>query len=299
MRPIRALLVYFAVVFIGGALLAPWLFWLAQWLAGLSPALSALAAHPFHRFVDRSLLGVALLGLWPLLRHCGLRGWAGIGFATGGHAPAEILRGFSLGWASLACAALLAFLGGVGASAGSHSAAQLSVALLGAALTAVIVGVLEEMLFRGALFGILRDAMPWPAALAVSSAVYSLAHFIRSPQSGASVHWYSGLALLQEMFRHPPGLIPASLTLFVAGAILALAYQRSGALYFSIGLHAGWIFWLKSWRLFFHQDGPGKTFWGTDNLLDGWLAFLILLGVFCIVARRRPLNPKRHLTGAH
>ena len=30
MRPLSALVIYIAVVFIGGALLAPWLWWLAQ-----------------------------------------------------------------------------------------------------------------------------------------------------------------------------------------------------------------------------------------------------------------------------
>jgi hypothetical protein len=46
MRPIRSLLIYFAVVFPGGALLAPWLYWLAQWAAGHWSALSGLACQP-------------------------------------------------------------------------------------------------------------------------------------------------------------------------------------------------------------------------------------------------------------
>ena len=44
----------------------------------------------------------------------------------------------------------------------------------------MIVAVIEEILFRGALFGVLRKAMPWPGALAVSSAVYSAVHFIQN-----------------------------------------------------------------------------------------------------------------------
>jgi hypothetical protein len=47
MRPLRALIIYIAVVFIGGALLAPWLYWLAQKGARTFPT---IAAAPFHQF---------------------------------------------------------------------------------------------------------------------------------------------------------------------------------------------------------------------------------------------------------
>jgi len=284
MRPVRLLLVYFAVVFAGGALLAPWLYWLAQWAAGHWPTCAGLAAIPFHRFLDRALLGLAFICLWPLLRRGGMRSWSSLGFGGQGRPALQGLRGFSVGWVSLAAAALLACCAGAGSPTLTHSAAEISRFLLNAALTAMVVGVLEEMLFRGALFGLLRQSMPWPAALAVSSAIYAGVHFIAKAESAMPVQWYSGLALLWEMVCHPPQLIPAFLTLFVAGAALGLAYQRLGALYFSIGLHAGWIFWLKSYRFLFHPAGASQAFWGGDNLLDGWLSLIILTAVFGWVA---------------
>src|SRR5580700_6023622 len=79
-RIVYSLLIYFAIVFPGGALLAPWLYWLAQWAAGHWPALSSLAASPFNRFLDRSLLGLALVFLLPLLRCSGMQSWTEIGF---------------------------------------------------------------------------------------------------------------------------------------------------------------------------------------------------------------------------
>ena len=72
MRLLRALVIYIVVVFIGGALLAPWLYWLAQTGAHSFPQ---IAGAPFHRFVDRSLLLLALAGLWPLLRALGATSW--------------------------------------------------------------------------------------------------------------------------------------------------------------------------------------------------------------------------------
>ena len=68
MRLLRALVIYIAVVFIGGALLAPWLYRLAQSFEHLTPQ---IANAPFHRFLDRSFLIFALAGLWPVLRSLG------------------------------------------------------------------------------------------------------------------------------------------------------------------------------------------------------------------------------------
>src|SRR5580658_5193677 len=169
MRPIRSLLVYFAVVFLGGALLAPWLYWLAQWAAGHWAALSGLAAKPFHRFLDRSLLGLALICLWPLARGGGLQSWRDLGFGRPRRFAWQILRGFAVGWASLAAVALLALAGGASAFIPARSAAEFFHHLLDATWVAVVVALMEELVFRGALFGLLRQSMPWPAAVVVSS----------------------------------------------------------------------------------------------------------------------------------
>jgi hypothetical protein len=286
MRLIRSLLIYFAVVFLGGALLAPWLYWFVHWAAGQWPALSGLAASPFHRYLARALLGLALIGLLPLLRDSGMLQWRAVGLGKQGRPAADLLRGFCLGLASLACVALLALAAHGRIPASLQSGTHLVHALLGAVLTAAIVAVIEEILFRGALFGVLRKAMPWPGALVVSSAVYSAVHFIQNVDQAGTIRWNSGLTLLLEMFRHGPPLVPAFFTLFIAGACLALAYQRTGTLYFSMGLHAGWIFWLASYK-FVTQPAPGSNpaLWGTDKLIDGWLALAILCAVLWLISR--------------
>jgi membrane protease YdiL (CAAX protease family) len=246
--------------------------------------MASLAAKPFHRFLGRALLGLALIGLFPLLRGAGMLQCRAIGLGKQERPATEAALGFCLGFASLACVAALALIAQGRALAPWQSVAQIVRVLLGAALVAAIVAVLEEILFRGALFGVLRKAMPWPGALAVSSAVYSAAHFIQNTDQIGAIRWYSGVTLLMEMFKHGPPLVPAFFTLFVAGACLALAYQRKGALYFSIGLHAGWIFWLRSYKLV-TQPAPGASpaLWGTDKLIDGWLALAVLAAVFCVI----------------
>src|SRR5262245_26600382 len=105
MRPLRALVIYIAVVFVGGALLAPWLYWLAQHFAGTFPN---LAHAPFHRFVNRALLILALIGLWPLLRNLGATSCRDIGFVRPNGQWKKLGAGFLLGFVSLAVVAGLA-----------------------------------------------------------------------------------------------------------------------------------------------------------------------------------------------
>jgi membrane protease YdiL (CAAX protease family) len=77
--------------------------------------------------------------------------------------------------------------------------------------------------------------------------------------------------------------VPAFFNLILAGTLLGLAYQRTGNLYFSIGLHAGWIFWLKTYGAFSASAPHAATwFWGTGKMVDGWLAFIVLVATLTL-----------------
>jgi membrane protease YdiL (CAAX protease family) len=67
-------------------------------------------------------------------------------------------------------------------------------------------------------------------------------HFFNRPPSPEEVNWASGFALLPRMLRgfgDIEMLVPGFFNLMLAGVMLGYAYQRTGNLYFSIGLHAG------------------------------------------------------------
>ena len=294
MRPIRSLLIYLTFVFLGGALLAPLLYLSTRALAAHGwPFFEKIASNRFPRFVDRALLGAAVLGLWPLLNSCRMLNWRELGFKRGGRPWAGVVRGFVLGFGSLACVALFTIsLGGRKLSAG-HSGLEVFDCVCNATLTAVVVSILEEVLFRGALFGIISKAFSWPWALFVSSLVYALAHFIQKADPPQTVDWLSGLVLLPKMFHGETSLIPMALTLFVAGAILALGYEQTGTLFFSVGLHSGWIFWLKSYGfLTVSVPGADVSIWGSDKLIDGWLALPVLCCVLGIVWKTKLAGEK-------
>ena len=293
MRPVRALVIYIAVVFIGGALLAPWLWQLAQLFSNSFPH---IAGAPFHRFLDRSFLILALVGLWPLLRALGATAWHEIGLVPPYGHWKKLFGGMLLGFLSLAAVAVIALcLGGRG-MAQDLTAHKLVGGISSAVGTAAVVAILEEILFRGGVFGGLRRVLFWPIALLISSAIYAIVHFLQRVELAGPVGWNSGLVLLPQKlggFADIHALVPGFFSLTLVGVLLGLAYQRTGNLYFSIGLHAGWIFCLKLYgQLTIAAPHTAVWFWGTGKMTDGWLAFFVLLGTL-VAFPFLPRDPQR------
>lgn len=293
MRPLRALVIYIVVVFIGGALLAPWLWHLAQLFATSFPK---VANAPFHRYLDRSFLILALLGVWPLLRSLGAVSWHDVGIVPPyGHFK-KLFGGLLLGFVSLAAVAGIVIACGVRSINATTDAHKIVAVISGALMAAAAVGVMEEILFRGGIFGGLRRVLYWPLALVISSVIYAIVHFFEHAEHTGPVAWNSGFILLPQMlggFADFHALVPGFFSLTLAGVLLGFAYQRTGNLYFSIGLHAGWIFWLKIYgQLTTPTPQTALWFWGTGKMTDGWLAFLILLAVMGVF-RFLPLGERR------
>ena len=297
MRPLWALVIYIVAVFFGGALLAPWLYWLAQHFAHSVPK---LAGAPFHRFMDRSFLILALGGVWPLLRALGAKSLRESGLIPPYGQSGKLFGGLLLGFVSLAVVAGIVLASGGRALTGGVSAGKIVGTILSAAGTAAAVATLEEILFRGGVFGGLRRMFYWPLALGLSSLIYALVHFLQRADLTGPIAWNSGLVLLPRMlagFADFHALVPGFFSLTLAGVLLGLAYQRTGNLYFSIGLHAGWIFWLKLFGAF--TAGVPQTaawFWGTGKMTDGWLAFIVLFVTLAVFNRLPGLNKRPAFT---
>lgn len=273
---------YLIVVFLGGALLAPWLWNLAQHLVPGSP----LATQPFRRYVDRCLLGVALIGLWPMARSGLFPGWSGVGLAWKPTSRRELSMGLSGGMMSLAMVAALALGFGARAWNPGHPGRQLLSHAVRALGAAVAVSFMEELLFRGMVYGSLRRRFPVAVAAIASAMLYALVHFFRRPDPPDSVGPWTGLVMLGRMLSglgDPSLVFPGILTLGAIGWLLAWCRERTGGLWLPLGLHAGWIFWFKSYT-FLTLPAEGHEaemwWWGSARLHDGWLTF----GVIAITA---------------
>src|SRR5205814_1192793 len=120
-----------------------------------------LAGNPFGKFVNRALLFLALAGLWPLLRALGATSAREVGLVRLSGQGRRLLGGFLLGFVSLAATAAIIVACDGRMLNHDDPTAKYARSFLGAALTAVVVALLEEILFRGGIFGGLRRAMDW------------------------------------------------------------------------------------------------------------------------------------------
>jgi uncharacterized protein len=281
------------------AVLAPWLHQGGKWLAGVARArelpgliewlASACGRAGFDRFFDRALLLSALLTLPLLLRRIrklrrqdGPVAVVGNGSLGGWPAPLQLVAGCVLAGGLLW--SLCLFIAWTGALADKPASPTFGRFASKALLPALGASVVEEWLFRGVLLGLwLRFTGPF-AACAGSAVIFAFLHFLKPPDGTVIAdpsHPLAGFELLGcvlHNYADPRFFITDFASLAAVGMILAWARLRTGALWFPIGLHAGWIMAFKSCGLFYRkvEDHPLSP-WGVgDSLRSGLLPLLTL-----------------------
>lgn len=221
--------------------LVPLVMWLGQsallLYAGLPLRLRISAAdlpRPLKR-VNRAVTYVAFAGV--MLSYPMLRGRAPLAYYAGflplGHRPLEMLYGAAAAILYLTLLYLAWTLTDNVHFRTRHSTGRLVRRLAGVPPTAVFVAVLEELLFRSILLASLLHSFPARVALPIGVAAFAGAHYVRSVKR----HW----------------TFPGHLAL---GALFCAAFYWTGALWLSIGLHAGGVLVLMGVRPFIRYTGP-------------------------------------------
>jgi membrane protease YdiL (CAAX protease family) len=169
--------------------------WLAEVIEGIAYLAGVVAlTWAFCRFVDRTSL-----------RSLGLRrqGWL-----------AKVAAGWGLGtFLQLVAFAALGIAGWLTVERSGSTALGLGASVL----SWLIISFNEELAFRGYILQRLTQAWGLPAAVVVSSLIFTMVHVLN------------------------PNVQPlAMVSLFVAGLLLACAYLVSRSLWLPIGLHIGW-----------------------------------------------------------
>jgi uncharacterized protein len=232
---------YFIAIVLGGALLAPLLFWSAQALAahGVFPF---LAKYDFDTFFHRAILVAAAILLWPLLRFSNVRSLADLGLAPNPNWARDVGCGVLLSVIPLLfCSALLIEL---------HVYSFRHVFVwprLGTVLLAAIsVPFIEETFFRGIVLGVLLRTDRKLLSVVAVAALFAAVHFLKGSEwEPAIVTWTSAFQSIGDAFAgfgDPMMVLAAFATLFLIGCILADARVLTSSLWLPIGLHAGWIF---------------------------------------------------------
>lgn len=172
-------------------------------------------AAPVAALVVGMMLGLGLLAVYPLLTR----------WLEGRRHPAELDRGRALGGVGIGALIGLMFMAvtiGVIALIGGMrvlDGGSLTGALGGLGFW-IVVGVGEELLFRGGLFRILEEWTGTWIALVLSGVVFGAIH-LTNPDASA----WGALAIALE-----------------AGGLLGAAYVATRSLWLPIGIHIAWNF---------------------------------------------------------
>ena len=288
-RPLLWIVGLFASSLLLGGVLAGPVFNFVLWLGRNFQSLESLRDVEFERVASRCVLISFLILSVPVSRRVGMCGWRGIGFVPGRSWWRLVAGGFLIG--SIATAAI--FLSGWALGAyGVREVLETGAVAKSAAYFAgaLVVGVIEEALFRGVLFGALRRSIGLWGGAVIGSLIFSSVHFAKPrPAAGAVFgHWYSGLELIPQMFNTVnlgPNFFPLAMTLFLLGVVLCAFYQRTGSLYFSIGLHAGLV-WLMRIGGYYFEPNETKLSWlfGNSDVISKSYVALMVMAVFAAVS---------------
>lgn len=176
--------------------------------------------------------------------------------------------------------------------------ALLAFAALKAFVGAVILSVLEEVVFRGlALRAFYTVMRPW-VAIILSALFFAYLHF-KAPKAVAEALQTptlgDGLTVAFQMFIGP--FLTAQwlpfLNLWALGIALNVLYLRTGSLLACVSLHCGLV-----WAMLFYKrlvethDGASSLLWGTAQGINGLFSLVLisLLMLGFLYTKTRPLH---------
>lgn len=277
------------------AILSPWFAIAANWV---SVQLLGVERFPFSRIFDRTFMFLGILLFFLCRRLLRIGNLADLGLVSLARGGGDLPRGWSLAVGSLAALVLVMSVAQVFEPYFRLSLSRSLSRSFSALLAGVFAGSLEEIFFRGILFkGLLQNGRLF-RAFVLSSLFYSALHFVE-PGKAYFVNGFEPLAGFRHLiytftpFSEPLNILPGMFGLFLLGIVLSYAFLRTGNLYLSIGLHAGWIFGSQSMRIFgdFRRDDLGWLFGSTNpKIVSGvaaWIGFISVLLLVHSITRNR------------
>lgn len=288
MRSFAVILLLFALCLVTAAAVA-YPFWL---LVGL------IDDQPIHRVVHRVAMLCALIGLIWVFRRWRVADRHSAGF---GLPRSEFWKQIGIGIAvgGLIILPPLIALQVLGVRIDDERVQmtlwQGAFAITKGLATGLVVALIEEAFFRGALFtAVERESGPTLAVL-LPSLLYAAVHFLggRLRVPADQIDWASGFAVLERMFiaYNDPAVIVDSFTaLFAVGVLLALVRLRTGNIAACIGMHAAWVCALYWYGAVTEFNPASDASWlvGTYDEVIGWgtVMWMAILAIIHIVVNR-------------
>jgi len=297
MKSYQRILVFLLLVLLLTIFLSPWAAALWNLVIEARPEWQGYR-YPFSNIFGRLFMILGVILFFPCRSLLKIQSWGQLGLKPLRQGYPDLMRGALIALASFVTIVFFMSLVDVFIPFFRLSVPTALERSLKALLTALTVGLLEEIFFRGVIFkGLLEDWKP-SAAFAVSSLFYAGIHFLKpaddTPLAGvdpwAGMRYFAGSL---QPFLDPMPLLPGLLGLFLIGLVLSYAFSRTGVLYLSMGLHAGWVFGLKSVRVYgdFRREDLGWLFGSSDPKLvsgvAGWIAIVAVGLIIHRITRKR------------
>ncbi len=293
MRDLGKIVLYLLATVLLAALIAPPLFWAGKWIIAHG-WLTSLEGTPFQRYFNRAVMIAAVALLWPLARWLGMRN---IGAQTMQRDPRRwqhLGGGFAAALFIMACLGALLIALEIYRFRQIPSAAQ----FFKIASSAAGASLAEELLFRGALLGIFLRSLPRWWALFLTSALFSIVHFLKPREDAVPDHavdWLSGFVLVPQafwQFTEPVLLLAGFATLFVLGWVLGYAALRTRSLWLPIGLHAGLVMGKSTFSKMTKRLEEALPWFGSEIQIGvGPLVALVLLGIIVWISIKNEPRP--------
>ena len=290
----KILLLYLFILFIS-SLLAPLIKIAADMLIPQSALVTDLlnykhGSYDFGKVLRRIILGVAILIIFLFRKPLMINSLSTIGIKHTSGWWEHLQMGFFLSTGIFILYTSFLFITGIKIlQVDAKSLGDLFFQLFKILLIAGLVGCIEEIFFRGFIFqSFLRD-MHTVSAVCASSLFYSLLHFFKvkllvSP----GIHPFIGFIVVYQSFKNIivnfTTILPSVIGLFLVGVVLSYACLRTKSLYLAIGLHAGWIFLIKSNILLFDHVGTNfRWLFGDSKVVTGVLGWGLLIVTWFLV----------------
>jgi membrane protease YdiL (CAAX protease family) len=278
----------FAVAFM------PFTYWVLEWGATQlnSRFAQSLLRNDANKFFDFLRWVSILAGLPWIIWACHLWSFRQLGLVHDGHIRSTWGLGFAAGAVLVAvvAAAQMTFGATVVQPRAELSVLQVSQWTATSLSIAVVVGAIEETIFRGLILRLFYTSTLYPwLALALSAVFFGYTHFkIPASQWGkvGSAHWDTGLlAAYWTLIGFTVEFeFKRFLALWLLGMVLGALMLRTGSLWPGIGLHSGLVFGLLLYHDFAKDSASTRDFWGGTTLTDGWAVVLALSLLFLVVA---------------
>ncbi len=276
-------IVYFAIALLCGVLIAyPIHLFLANWFE-----------LDFDRVAARSVLLMTIILFFAVLKLLKINKWQELGFTTN---PKQFFidagKGLGLGVLIMlpVIAGLLLTENRVIDTGWEVTTYKILSLFLTALLSGVLIALIEETLFRGAMLTAIKKNGSVFFAILASSFIYAMVHFLQPSDdfNSQALNWGSGFALLKDALYpliQVKIIFDSFIALFLAGALLAIVRLRCNRIAYCIGIHAGWVLAIKFFKRVtdsnVHSDYAFLT--GNYDKVIGYLAaaciavFIILL----------------------